>query len=486
MALVGTCLDCGSGELHARGRCTPCYWKAKREAAKTTCPGCGRSRILRPEAGRCGMCVRRARPRKQPTPRICARCGRLAEHDGLGLCSRCYQRDPGRIPTWTTGALRRLGTAVPPWFAPLAEDLGTRCAPAVAAEHLRKVERLLHQGVFDPAAVIAALRVPGRSPGASARLVDEFFTRTYLGSHLDEMHRRAEQRRTRRLDRLPDSLRPAVMAFTDYLIRSRTRAALVGAAGLADATIEARIADLAVLGEHLTSRGITDWAAVGGEDVETFVTANTGSRLASCRAFFAFARRRKLILVNPTGGITHNSPRGFAGRVLSPDQQRQLLRRWMRLDLDPRERLVGLLSLIHGARVEEQRHLHITDVDLTAGTITLGRRPYPVPLDPLTAEALRAVLTARETAWTSNPHLLITKDSRAHQNPCSTYFMTHILDSAGAGVRPALLRQTRLADLTHQLDPRLVAAAFGMTEGGALHYITDAVDDEEHAFRPHL
>ena len=486
MALIGNCMDCGSSELHARGRCTPCYWKAKRESAKATCPGCGQSRLLRPEAGRCGMCVRRARPRKQPTPRICTGCGRLAEHDGLGLCSPCYQRDPGRIPTWTIGALGRLGTTAPPWFAPLAEDLATRCAPGVGTGHLRKVERLLHQGVVDPAAVVSALRVEGRSPGATARLVDEFFTRTHLGSHLDEVHRRAEQRRTRRLDRLPDPLRPAVKAFTDYLIRSRTRAALVGAAGLADATIEARIADLAVLAKDLTSRGITDWAAVSGEDIEAFVTANTGSRLASCRAFFAFARRRKLILVDPTGGITHKSPRGFAGRVLSPDQQRQLLRRWMRLDIDPRERLVGLLSLIHGARVDEQRHLHLTDVDLTDGSITLGRRPYPVPLDPLTAAALRAVMTARQTAWTGNPHVLITKDSRAHENPCSTYFMTHILDGAGGGVCPALLRQTRLADLTHQLDPRLVSAAFGMTEGGALHYITDAVDDEEHAFRPHL
>lgn len=49
--------------------------------------------------------------------------------------------------------------------------------------------------------------------------------------------------------------------------------------------------------------------------------------------------------------------------------------------------------------------------------------------------------------------------------------------------RPALLRQTRLTDLAHQLDPRLVAATFGMTHGGALHYVIDAVDNEEHAFR---
>lgn len=50
-----------------------------------------------------------------------------------------------------------------------------------------------------------------------------------------------------------------------------------------------------------------------------------------------------------------------------------------------------------------------------------------------------------------------------HDTACSPYFMTHILGPAET--TPALLRQTRLADLAHALDPRLVAAAFGMTSG---------------------
>jgi hypothetical protein len=45
-----------------------------------------------------------------------------------------------------------------------------------------------------------------------------------------------------------------------------------------------------------------------------------------------------------------------------------------------------------------------------------------------------------------------------------------------------VLRQTRLAELTHRLDPRLVAAAFGMTPEGALHYLIGAVDREAAAF----
>lgn len=484
MVQVGNCQDCGSSVLHARGRCSPCYWKAKREAAMQCCPGCGKRRVLRPEAGLCGMCVRKARPRKQPTPRICRACGRLAIHDGHGLCSRCYQRDPARMPTWTMGALVRLGEAAPTWFAALAEDLAQRCAPQVAAEHMRKVERLVADGAGDAATLIAGLRTEGRSPGATTRLVDEFFTRTGAGSHLDEVARRAHQRRERRLDSVPAALRPAVSLFNDYLIGSRSRAALVGGHGLADSTIETRIADLGVLARQLTERGITDWAAVATADIEAFLLTNPGQRLASARMFFAFARRRRLILTNPTRTIIRKAPRGFAGRVLDIKHQRHLLRRWTRIDLDPRERVVGLLSLIHGTSCAELRRLKVRDIDLATSTLQLAGRPHPLPLDPLSSDAIGAVLRSRAEMKTDNPHLLITKDSRAHQTACSPYFMTHVLD--GAEVSPSVLRQTRLADLAHRIDPRLVAAAFGMTQGGALHYVTDAVDGEDHVFSSHL
>jgi len=388
------------------------------------------------------------------------------------------------MPTWTVGALVRLGVAAPTWFAPLAEDLAERCAPQVAAEHMRKVERLVANGAGDAASLIAALRVEGRSPGATTRLVDEFFTRTGGSSHLDEVVRRAHHRRERRLDSVPAALRPAVILFTDYLIGSRSRAALVGGHGLADSTIETRIADLSVLARQLTERGITDWAAVATVDIEAFVSTNTGQRLASCRIFFAFARRRRLILINPTRTIIRKAPRGFAGRVLDIKHQRRLLRRWTRTDLDPRERVVGLLGLIHGASCAELRRLQVCDIDLATSTLHLAGRPHRLPLDPLSSDAIRAALTSRADIKTDNPHLLITKDSRAHQTACSPYFMTHVLD--GAEVTPSVLRQTRLADLAHRTDPRLVAAAFGMTQDGALHYVTDAVDGEEHVFSPHL
>jgi site-specific recombinase XerD len=116
---------------------------------------------------------------------------------------------------------------------------------------------------------------------------------------------------------VPETLRPAVSAFAGSLLASRQRALLVGSSGLADTTVEARIADIALLACQVTARGITGWAAVSAGDIEMFITSNTSSRLASCRAFFAFGRRRRLILVNPMHGISRRKARGFVGRVLS-------------------------------------------------------------------------------------------------------------------------------------------------------------------------
>ena len=76
--------------------------------------------------------------------------------------------------------------------------------------------------------------------------------------------------------------------------------------------------------------------------------------------------------------------------------------------------------------------------------------------------------------------MIVTRGTRAHRTPGSEPYLSHVLDPAG--VSPRVLRQTRLAELTHRLDPRLVAAAFGMTPEGALHYLIGAVDTEAAAF----
>lgn len=478
----GTCLDCGTGPiLHAKGRCQPCYWRSHRVAAKEPCPRCGEQGVLRPaEGGVCGWCVRRGRPRKLPTPRSCRRCGRVREHAAHGLCGACYQADPVVVDVWLAGAIGRLGERTPGWFSEFAIDLA-RGHPSRAVGHLRKIERLLVAGVTQPEAIIAALRTPGRSPGATARFAAEFFGRAGLGNHLDEASRLAAGRRQRLLDRIPDRMRPGATAFADHLLRGRVRAELHGGHGLADRTIEVRLGDLGNLARHLADHGISDWALASSSTLEVFLNqGRPGSRLPTLRAFFAFARRRKLVLGNPAAGLQGARPRGFAGRVLTLAEQRALVRRWTGTEAAPLERAIGLLCLLHGTSSSELRHLRLDAIDLEAGTLRLGHRRHPLPLDPLTVDAIRTCVAQRAVRPTINPHFVVTKITRLHEGPCSEYFLARTLEATG--LTPRVVRQTRLADLAQRTDPRLLAAAFGLTEEGALHYVRDSVDAEEVAF----
>jgi hypothetical protein len=111
------------------------------------------------------------------------------------------------------------------------------------------------------------------------------------------------------------------------------------------------------------------------------------------------------------------------------------------------KRAAGLLSLLHGASSYEIRNVLAQDVDLAGSQVVLGRRRFPVPLDPVTLDALKACLAARERLVTDNPHLMVTKDSRMHTRPCSQYYLFHLFDTVG--VSPQVLRQTRLVHVAH-------------------------------------
>ncbi|WP_180685593.1 hypothetical protein [Streptomyces gossypiisoli] len=82
------CEQCGHPVRAAGNRlCRDCRRKAERFAAQQPCPRCGKPGYLREDTGWCGSCSRPGPP-KQP-PRICRECGQLRRHAGLGLCSAC-------------------------------------------------------------------------------------------------------------------------------------------------------------------------------------------------------------------------------------------------------------------------------------------------------------------------------------------------------------------------------------------------------------
>jgi len=98
-----------------------------------------------------------------------------------------------------------------------------------------------------------------------------------------------------------------------------------------------------------------------------------------------------------------------------------------------------------------------------------------VPLDPATWAAVERCLTYHWELRTANPHLLVTRKTKATRLPASEDYARNLLRPVG--VTPRLLRCTRLASLTISTDPKLVSAVFGIHPQAATHYLTDHVDD---------
>ncbi|MEV6537252.1 hypothetical protein AB0M86_48340 [Streptomyces sp. NPDC051639] len=67
-----------------------------------------------------------------------------------------------------------------------------------------------------------------------------------------------------------------------------------------------------------------------------------------------------------------------------------------------------------------------------------------------------------------------TRQTKSGRGPASTAYVSHILDACG--FPPRMIRCTRLLDLVNTMDPKLVAAAFGMDPEATMIYLSDHVD----------
>jgi integrase len=452
----------------------PAYEQTR--AARKDCPRCGRPGRIRAQTGWCGTCSRPRQP-KQP-PRTCAECGRLRRHAGLGLCSACLQKHPDRPFVRGENLAARLADP-PDWLGGFVAHLAQRNGPSRACTTLTALGRLLgdeHPNL--PQALLERARRPGRSMGALARGLEDFFTEHGLiGGQ-------------RRLQAVPEPLRPQIEAFNQFMLHSRERARRAGTRPRSDQTLEIALATMRDLGAFLQGRrGKQDWALADVHDIEAFLaTAPKGRkrRLTVLRQFFAFARARRIVLADPTRGLSATQPRGFSGQTLLLDEQRRLFRRWTtESQAHPHEALLGMLALIHGVSSQEVRLLRLDDIDHTAQAVRLGQRPHPVPLDPASWADLQRCVKHRAGLSTANPHLLVTRGTKSGRSPASRAYMSHVLDPSG--VAPRMLRSTRLVDLVNTMDPKLVAAAFGMTPEAVMIYLADHIDpsrlDYEHERR---
>jgi integrase len=367
---------------------------------------------------------------------------------------------------------------MPTWFTDIATEWAENCDPRNARRHLLRVERAVLTGASNTTALLAATAAqPDGRP--TAKLLREFLSRHQISGAADPSVK-IHACRKQWLDRVPERMRPPVTSYLDRLVQQQERATLYGNPGLTDKTINYQLKILVHLARHLAARSLDDWAAVAPHDIESFLARDALRQLTVAKAFFGFARQRKFILTDPTRAMKIQQRKGYTGPVLSIDQQRKLIDRWRRDDTDPRERVVGLLCLLHAASNAEVRHLKVDAIADDLTTATLGNRPHPVPLDPFTADAIDACLRQRRAMPTANPHLLVSFQTRLHRGPCSIALANDLVQRAG--VTTKLLRATRLSEMTQQLDPRVVAEALGITHAAALHYVIGAVRREAEAF----
>lgn len=477
MARPGRCITCGNdGIVHARGRCSPCYWRHKRQSEQSRCPRCETSGYLREETGWCGPCTRWSRHEpKTPTPRICLKCGELRRHGGRGLCARCLQAEPTRAIEYADRLSARLPEP-PSWLPAFAVWIAALQHPSRAVAVLRELRTLLVDGDLAPTSLVQRCDRDSRAVGSLHKALTGFFLEAGLVLPDDRLERLAQARRDHLLADVPDYLRSAVLQFAAAQVAARARARRVGTAVRSHRTIEINLAVARDLAHHLPTR-INGWEQVAAGDVEAFLASQPrlrARRLSSLRAFFRHCREHKLILADPTRGLRAEFNPGFRGQTVDLNMQRRLFARWTRHDTPAHEALVGLLALLHAGSAAEIKDLLVSDVDPASRTVLLGRRPRPVPLDPPTWEALQRCLRQRAQTRTANPHVLVTKLTKTGGAPVSGYYMSHILDAADTN--PRVLRSTRLAILVTTCDPVLVAEALGLHPRATMYYLAGGVD----------
>ena len=410
----------------------------------------------------------------------CRQCGEQRRDAGRGLCNRCKLADPDWPFRYGASTAARLA-GVPGWWQALTEFAAARYHPGGAVAILRHARRVL---LADPAAgprqITDSATRPGGTATAEGRALAAFFTGRGLMMPGDQANRRAAARRQRYLDAIPAGLAAAVAAFNDSQLAGQERDRRAGRRLLSDATLETRLRILRDLAGHLAASGrITSWAEVTTADLEGFLAGRNRNRHQDTyvlRRYFAWARQRKLILVDPARPLRLGPQPGFTGTVLDTGTQRSLLRRWTSDDTHPHERLAGLLALLHAARGAEIRGLAAVGVDDRNRAVTLPGRPFPVPADPTTWDAVQACLRHRDQLATLNPHVIVTKATRTGDAPADGSYLTRLL--APAGVTPSACRQTRIAQLVNDLDPKLTAAALGMRDSGLVRYLADNVDKD--------
>jgi hypothetical protein len=313
-----TCRVCDAPVLFvARDLCKECVRRQRQDADRVECPRCGKRRVLRSSTGWCGPCSRPGRP---PNPdAACVACGHVSRLSGAGRCRSCSERSPHRILVRASNVAAALDDP-PKWLGDFGAYLVGRHHPSRACKMLTRLGKRLADTTTPEHPQTLLESIAADVP--LARALEDFLTASKLALAPDRAERRAAQRRQRRVDAVPEPLQPAMAEFAEHLIAGRDRARRAGTHPRGHATLEARLTAVRDFAQFLTTRnGKTDWATVDVGDIEAFLHAHPGRRphyLTGLRQFSRYGVRRRLMLIDPTAGLTAPQTMAFAAPPWPP------------------------------------------------------------------------------------------------------------------------------------------------------------------------
>lgn len=200
--------------------------------------------------------------------------------------------------------------------------------------------------------------------------------------------------------------------------------------GLATATIERRRWTLTAIEQEANRRLVT----LSTMDIETFLArrsapATRRALLGDLRAFYRWARSRKLAVYDPTAPI---EPPKIPRRLPTPLTRDEVQRAWSAAGFNLRVMIA--LGASAGLRVSEIAALHTDDIDLENGVLVVrqgkGGKDRAVPIAPALAELLRHVPAGPVTSQTTGD--AVSKVIRRHLRECGIQKRAHDLRASFA------------------------------------------------------
>ncbi|MEV2225008.1 hypothetical protein AB0E01_34770 [Nocardia vinacea] len=184
------------------------------------------------------------------------------------------------------------------------------------------------------------------------------------------------------------------------------------------------------------------------------------------RSLFRFAKRHRLIFVDPTRRLRVGAA---PSRMLLPmtDDQVDAV---TAAAVTPMQRvMVGLVS-IYAARATPLRNLVLDDVDLSRRRIRIGGTVHQ--LTEFTHDILTDWLTYRQHRWpaTPNPHVIVSTDSVLGTSPVTDHHLTWHLGLLGIQLEHIRGDRVLQEALSTNADPLHLSITFGLSARTAVDY----------------